>query len=110
MDFPLVTVLTKGKSMTIDAVTAEYVEDYFVMLLGVPRPVHVDSVGLRIGYELLQIAVKIRERMLFYLGCEPAHLLPFGYGGGHLVATHARLPQTAVVRLAVGAAFYELRP
>ena len=79
------------------------------MLLGVAGPMHVDAVGLRVGYEPVQIAVKIRERMLFNLGCELAHLLPFGNGGGHLVATHARLPQTAVVRFAVGATVYELR-
>ena len=90
--------------------TAEYVEDNLVVLLGVPRPVHVDAVGLRVGYELLKVPVQIRERMQFYLGCEFAHLLPFGYGGGDLVATHARLPQTAVVRFAVRAAVYELRP
>ena len=80
------------------------------MLFGVSCPVHVDAVGFRVGYELLQVPVQILERMQFYLGCEFAHLLPFGYGGGDLVATHARLPQTAVVRLAVGAPFYELRP
>src|SRR4029453_4207877 len=54
---------------------------------------------LRIGFEHLQIAVEMAERVFLDLRREGAHLLPFGHRPHLLVATLSQRPEPSIVLL-----------
>src|SRR5262249_7136260 len=73
------------------------VVDDRVVLLGVAGPVDVGPEPGRVGLELLEVPVQVRERVLLDLRGQLAQLLPLRHAGDRLVAVLAHPPDQAVV-------------
>ena len=80
---------------------AQDVVDDLVMLGGVARPMHMDAVRPRIGLELLEIFVEMRERVFLDGGGKRAKLLPFGNAMHFAVALLAQIPEPLVMHFLV---------
>ena len=81
----------------LDPVRLEYVVDDRVVLLGVAGPVDVRAELGRVGLELFEVLVQVRERVLLDLRCQLAEFLPLRHAGDGLVAVLAHPPDEAVV-------------
>src|SRR5262249_654551 len=81
----------------LDPVRLEDVVDHRVVLLRVPCPMDVRAELGRVGLELFEILVQVRERVLLDLRGQLAELLPFRHASDRLVAVVAHPPDEAVV-------------
>ena len=81
----------------LDPVRMQDVVDHRVVLLGVPGPVDVRAELRRVGLELFEIPVQVRERVLLDLRGQLTQLLPLRHAGDRHVAIMAHPPDEAVV-------------
>ena len=81
----------------LDTVRMQDVVDHRVVLLGVPGPVDVRAELRRVGLELFEVPVQVRERVLLDLRGQLAQLLPLRNAGDRHVAVVAHPPDEAVV-------------
>ena len=75
----------------------EDVVDDRVVLLGVAGPVDVGAELGRVGLELFEVVVQVRERVFLDLRGQLAEFLPLRHAGDRLVAVLAHPPDEAVV-------------
>src|SRR5262249_4220434 len=75
--------------------------DDMVVLGGILRPVHMDSVRLRICLELFQVFVEMDERVLLDGRGERAQLFPFRNAVHLAIALLPQVPEALVVHLLV---------
>src|SRR5215831_2267053 len=72
-----------------------------IVLGGVFRPMHIDTVRLRIRLELLQILIEMSQRVFLDRRGERAQLLPLGNAVHLAVAFLAQIPQPLVMHFLV---------
>ena len=87
--------LTLGQGL--DPVRMQDVVNHRVVLLGVAGPVDVRAELGRVGLELFEVPVQVRERVLLDLRGQLAELLPLWHARDRLVAVLAHPPHEAVM-------------
>ena len=85
----------------LGAVLIEDAVNNAVVLCGVARPMHMDAVRARIGFELIKVLVEMRERVFLDGGSERPEFFPFGNAMHLAIALLPQIPKSLVMHLLV---------
>src|SRR6516165_1569807 len=94
---------------SLRAMRGEDVIDDLIVLTGIARPMHMRAVFPGLSFELLEIFVEMRKRVLLDRRCEIAELLPFRDPVRLAVAFHPEIPQAPIVELEMRLGLDEMR-